>query len=248
MFIFTLGIPDLVNALVCFLCFFKLYSTWKEQDAPSQRLLYLIKTYFFLALAYLIFSWPLFLQPFNPYFLGGVFIIGHTCLFIGLSYYLAVPLSFRFPQKTKMIFRIALLASFLALVAIITRFIFGDLDFIALLYEQHIEPVLASIIMLFFIIVLVPAMIFFFRTGFKTDKREVQLRSYFMAAGTMIYIGSQILYYVFNYDNKFIIAHVFSFIALVIILVGFYYKERDPKNPLSNIQETEVESPKYLED
>ncbi len=219
------AVPDLTNALVCMLCFYRLNKTWNATKQTDLRTDYFRKTYFILVLTYLAYSLPVLFFSTSTDILSAAYIIGNGGFFLALASFVRIPLSFKWQHLQRPLFY-GLIG--VGLVFVIIGFLFPpqpEVNYFTRIVRWNPAFFVDVLYGLYLAIALIPSMIFFVIQSWMSENWNVKVRSCLMGVGLMFLIVSAFIFYFFNFSSEFIVSNFFSVVGFLVLLSGVYYRQ-----------------------
>lgn len=115
--------------------------------------------------------------------------ISHIFMFIAISYFIRFPIKLRFPQKEKLIFKLAISYSIIGIailfynISIVEPFLLDNG-----VYNWKVPPIAGATIGIFTTICLLASFGIFIAEGRRVGKKILKLRAWLIAAGILIFL------------------------------------------------------------
>lgn len=219
------AIPDITNAVVCLLCFYRLHQTWNATKQTDLRTDYFRKTYLFLVLSYIAYALPVVFFSTSPEILSKAYIVGNGGFFLALAWFVRIPISFKWPKAQRPIFY-GMLG--VGLVFVIMGFLFPpnpEVNYFMRVVRWNPPFFIDVLYGLYLAVALIPSMVFFIIQSWMSENWNVKVRSFLMGVGLIFLTASAIIFYFFNFSSEFIVSSVLSVLGFIVLLVGVYYRQ-----------------------
>jgi hypothetical protein len=218
--------PDLINAIVCLLCGYKIWETIHAHPEfrDRSRALAFMWTYFCLSATYALFGLPVVFFPEHSLLLGWAFIFAHLGFVFAIANFATIPVSFYRPNWRNPTFNLMIVVGLLLIAFMVSRFSYPIFDPTTRIVDWNLDPTVGLAIAIFFLGVLVPSIGFFAFQAGRSHLPAVKVRSLLLSFGLLCLVIGTILFYAVSFAAKFLVVNLVTVIGFLLVLLSIYYK------------------------
>lgn len=216
---------DLANCIICAVCGYQLYSSWRR-DRTNSVLLYFAQGYTLLVFSYFFFSLPRLVVPENTFILGAGFVAAQAFLYGGVAFFAKVPVFFLRRQWVRPVFLLVVGVSVIAIIFNILFFNHPVYNPQNSMTDWDIHPVVSILSSLIFTGVLLPSALFFYWQGHRSQDPVVRHRSFGLSVGLALLIVTAYTYYATKSPIIVYISDILSLVSYLVIFLWVIYRHR----------------------
>ncbi|MFA6553762.1 MAG: hypothetical protein WCT27_05020 [Patescibacteria group bacterium] len=216
---------DLANSLICAVCAYQLYRSWRL-DRNNSVLLYFAQGYTSLVFSYFLFSVPRLVVPENSFVLGIGFVLAQAFLYGSVAYFAKVSVFFLRRQWVRPVFFAVVAVSIIAIALNIIFFNHPTYNPVNSMTDWDIHPVVSILSTLIFTGVLFPSAVFFYWQGHRSKDPVVHNRSIGLSIGLALLIVTAYTYYTAETPIIVYISDILSLMSYLVIFLFVIYRRQ----------------------